>query len=163
MLLISCLKRRRVSYEHFQFFKTWLASPSRCHYIWPLDDRCDALKVHDRRTDCTCRSRPYWLYSTTVCHLSMTYDMTWHDRYDMYDMYDTYVIGHIPDRSPLLEVLWPHNTSIPFENVFDVFDVELANLLTPILGPVLNTKASLKVFLGYRGNRVLFKPSPCSS
>ena len=89
------------------------------------------------------------------------YDM--YDTYDMYVMYDTYVIGHIPDRSPLLDVLWPHNTSIPFENVFDVFDVELANLLTPILGPVSNTKASLKVFLGYWGNRVLFKPSPCSS
>jgi hypothetical protein len=34
--------------------------------------------------------------------------MTWYDmsdRYDTYDMYDTYVIGHDPDRSPLLKEL----------------------------------------------------------
>jgi hypothetical protein len=34
------------------------------------------------------------------------YDMyAMYDMYDRYVMYDTYVIGHIPDRSPLLEVL----------------------------------------------------------
>ena len=54
--------------------------------------------------------------------------MTWYDmydRYDTYDMYDTYVIGHNPDRSPLLRELCPHNGHT-FVYVFNVFVVVAA-------------------------------------